>query len=125
MIWRELSSWYLIATPIAGALSVVGDFQIAGKNYSGFMWMSLLVLGVYLLAMGALWACDRGALMLWSGWFVWFGFVWLSLLWCAIVDERNVQNALQMTMPLVVGMLATSAIRSRDDLRRVLHGFAI
>jgi O-antigen ligase len=123
MFWRNLTIWYLIFTPIAGGLSVLGNIEIAGKNISGYLWMGLLLCALYLLAIGGLRRLDHHALALWCPWILWCGFLWLSLIWCSPVDQFNVQNALQMSMPLVVGLLATAAIRSDDDLRRVLKGF--
>ena len=52
--WRHFSSWYLIATPIAAGVSVLWDFEIFGKHYSGFIWFFLLLVGLYLLAVGGI-----------------------------------------------------------------------
>ena len=45
-------------------------------------------------------------------WLVWCGFLWLSLVWCKAPTSRNIQEALQVTMPIAVGLIAVSAIRT-------------
>ena len=62
MFWRNLTIWYLIFTPIAGGLSVLGNVEIAGKNISGYLWMGLLLCALYLLAIGGLRRLDHHAL---------------------------------------------------------------
>ena len=49
----------------------------------------------------------------------------MTLLWCDNLGRRNVQETIQLCMPILVGMIAASAIRTRADLRKLFWTFSI
>jgi hypothetical protein len=120
--FRKLGVWYVVATPVLAGVSMF-DFRVGGLNYTGFVWVAQLLVGLYLLAMIAL--TSRGQMYLgsWWPWFAWIGYIWLSLVWCHELDGKNVQDALQYTMPVVVGVIASTVIRTRRELSWVFASF--
>jgi O-antigen ligase len=121
---RSLSLWYLLAIPVIAGVSTL-DVQIGGLNVSGFLWALLLPVGVYLFVMAQL-TCPhpRSVLAFWP-WLVWCGFLGASLFWCDPLTRRNVQEALQFSMPVLVGLLAASAMRTDGDVERLFFAFGI
>jgi len=47
---------------------------------------------------------------------VWFGFVWLSILWKDGLETRDLQFAIQICLPLLVGIVASMFVTSRGQL---------
>ena len=56
-----------------------------------------------------------------AAWLPWFGFVWLSLIWCERIGRRELQDAMQVTMPLLVGIASALFVTSETELRRFLR----
>jgi O-antigen ligase len=48
-----------------------------------------------------------------------------SLFWCDEITRHNFQDALQLCMPIVVGLLAASAIRTHSELRWIFISFGV
>jgi O-antigen ligase len=114
---------YLLATPLAAGAATIREYNILGLNYSGWMWFGLLIAGVLLLV------AEKGlpggppvAFPL-GPWLAWAGLLWLSLFWCDPPNSHNVQDALQLTMPVLVGVLASLVVRTEDQLDRLLRVF--
>ena len=53
------------------------------------------------------------------------GYLWLSLSWCGELRLRNIQDAMQISMPLVVGVAASLFVRSEFQLDRLLRVFGL
>ncbi len=121
---RLLTVLYVIATPIIAGLATL-EFRIGGFNYTGYVWATMLPIGLGLLALNRMSKSHQRVISLFWPWLVWCGFVCLSLLWCKEVTGRNIQDALQLCMPLVVGLVAASAIRSRAELRWIFFAFGV
>jgi O-antigen ligase len=124
---RRAAVWYVWFTPLAAMCSAFEKVNIVGLNYTGFLWASLFLIGAYLLVILQLdhENAARGEIVRrWWPWMIWFGFVWLSLIWCdQILIVSNIQDAMQLSMPLLVGMVAQAAIRTREDLQTLLRMF--
>ena len=73
--------------------------------------------------MNRLTGVDPGGIFPSWPWLVWCSYVCLSLLWSNDTSRRNVQEALQFSMPIVVGMLAASAIRTHAEMRWLFAAF--
>ncbi len=115
---------YLLAVPLGAAVGMVGPpITIAGYNYTGFVWLFFLVAGILLILNEK--AAHRDSRIYCPGmiWLVWAGFLWLSLLWCEPLEARNIQDALQISMPLLVAAVASLVVRSEEQLDRLLRMF--
>jgi len=114
---------YLLAVPVAAGLATVAGLTIAGFNYTGFMWLFFLVAGgLVILAEKTRPGGNRIRLPV-GPWALWLGYLGLSLCWCDRLEQRSFQDALQISMPLVVGAVGALGVRSeeqRDRLLRVL-----
>jgi O-antigen ligase len=121
---RKISVWYIVAVPILAGLATL-NFRIAGFNYTGFLWVILLPVGVYLLALNRMSGTDPGGILPCWPWVLWCGFIGVSLLWSGHIERRPIQEVLQCCMPLVVALLAASAVRTHAELQRILAGFAV
>lgn len=120
--FRLFSAWYILAIPVIAGMSTL-ELRIGEFNYTGYLWVVLLPVGIFLLAMNRLTGVDPGGIFPSWPWLVWCGYVCLSLLWCTEPSRRNLQEALQFSMPIVVGMLAASAIRTHAEMRWLFAAF--
>lgn len=125
-LFHKLGLWYVWGTPVLAGLST---FEIKssedGFTVTGLLWVLQFALGVLLLPM--VWSSDdhRGDLRPWLPWIAFSGILWISLAWAPGLERRNVQETIQLCMPVLVGMIAASVIRTRADLRRLMSMFSI
>jgi hypothetical protein len=120
--FRKLGVLYVAATPALAGISMF-EFRIGGLNYTGFVWVAQLLAGLYLLSMILLTGRRQLDLTPWYPWFAWLGYLWLSLVWTKEMDGKNVQDALQYTMPIAVGIIAATSIRTAGELKLVFASF--
>jgi O-antigen ligase len=120
---RHLGFLYVLGVPLGAGLATVEGLAIAGVNYTGLLWAFFLVVGAILV----LWekaSPDGNSIEFPVGpWLLWFGFLWLSLSWCENVGPRNIQDAVQISMPLVVGIAGSLFVRSEAQLQWLLGAF--
>jgi len=109
---------YVMSVPYVAGISSIGDFQIAGFRYSGWIWATMLAAGGLLIL--ARKERIRFPVVLWLPW---LGFVMLSLAWVQGYSLRNFQDAFQIVTPLVVGVVASMRVRSKHELRRLRKAF--
>jgi O-antigen ligase len=124
MTWFEkIGLFYVMTVPVLAGLSMF-IFEINGFNYTGYLWMAQYVVGVGLLVWTALFSggFDR-AVVQWKPWMAWCGLLIVSLLWNANIDRRVLQDVAQLTMPVIVGMVAAASVHTRAGLGRLLHVF--
>jgi len=124
-LFHKLGLWYVWSTPVLAGLSTFEIKSDEGFTVTGLLWVLQFAIGVLLLPM--LWSTDehRGDLRPWMPWIAWSGVLWISLLWAPGIGRRNVQETIQLCMPILVGMIAASVIRTRADLRRLISMFSI
>lgn len=113
-----LSYLYVLSVPYVAALSSISGARAWGLNYTGFVWSFVLALGVLLILQER-----RRIAFPWKLWYPWFGYVFLSLTWGGIHWRYNLQDPAQMLTPLIVGMVASCAIRTEIELERLMRGF--
>ena len=116
---RPPSSYhYVLSVPYVAALSSISGAGAWGLQYTGFIWSFVLAVGVLMILQ------HRGAIAFpWKLWCPWFGYVLLSLTWGGIHWRWNLQDPAQMLSPLVVGMVASYAIRTEIQLEKLMRGF--
>ena len=58
---------------------------------------------------------------------LWFGYVWLSLVWVERLQGSNVREAVQISMPLLLAIAGSMFVRTTSQLRTLLraYGWAI
>jgi hypothetical protein len=119
----SLGYLYILAVPLGAGLATVVGVNIAGVAYTGLMWSFFLVVGAVLILAERDPASDNRIYFPLAMWIPWVGFLWLSLSWCKDLELRNLQDALQITMPLLVGAAASLFVRSEEQLNRLLRIF--
>ena len=124
-VFKKIGFWYVLATPILAGFSTFEFKADEGFTVTGLIWVLQFLIGVALLPL--IWSSEehRGQLRTWWPWFAWIAVLWMSLAWSGNMARRNIQEAMQLSMPVVVGMVATSVIRSRAELRRFLSTFNV
>jgi hypothetical protein len=119
----EIGFLYVLSIPIAAGIAFVRGFDIGGFNYTGWIWMLYLVGGVFVLAVDRALHRPRTIAIPYFPWLIWFGFVWLSLAWTHDLGRRQVQEAIQVTMPLLVGAVASVFVRTERKVELLLRTF--
>lgn len=111
--------------PLAAGLSTVEGLDLAGINYTGPFWL------VQLLAAALVFLAERTLRRKtevhfpWLLWGIWGGFLFASVAWSTASKGRALQDALQLGMPILVGVLASMFVRSERDLRLVVTAFPL
>jgi O-antigen ligase len=114
---------YVLGVPLSAGISTLIPIGLEGFNYTGFLWLFFLVAGVVLLVAEKAWVEKIPRAFPLTFWLVWFGYLWLSLSWCEELELRNIQDAVQISMPLLVGLVCSVFVRSEDQLERLLRTF--
>jgi O-antigen ligase len=97
--------------------------SFGGFNYTGLLWVVALVAGATLLYIDK---CMRPRVLAYFPavpWLLWIGYVFGSLLW---VDDRSmmeVQYAVQLGMPILIGIAASQFVRTRGDLELLVRTY--
>lgn len=121
----RLGLLYVLAVPIGAGLASIEGWSIGGFNYTGWLWMSFLAGGLAVVGIEkAIHKFSPTPFPYWP-WILWFGFVWASLIWRGDDLRRGVQDALQISMPLVVGIASSLFIRTSEQFRLLAGAFAI
>jgi O-antigen ligase len=114
---------YLLAVPIAAGLGTVEGLTIAGFNYTGFLWLLFLLAGGLVILTEKTQPGGSRICFPMGPWLLWVGYVGLSLCWCEPLSLRSFQDALQISMPLVVGVVGALCVRSEEQLDQLLRVF--
>jgi O-antigen ligase len=122
---RDLSLWYLWSIPVAAAIAGVKGLKIGPLEYTGYLWLSYLLVGLLLLQVQ--FAMDPKTKIRFPiiPWLPWLTLVWMSVLWISDFSFRNIQDGLQISLPFVVGMLASVTISTNLHVRRIYTSVAI
>ncbi len=121
---RKLGVLYIAATPALAGVSMF-EFRIGSLNYTGFVWVAQLLAGLCLFSMILLTSRRQLDLAPWWPWLIWIGYLWMSMLWARELDGKNIQDALQYTMPIVVGIIAATTIRTVGEMKLVFAAFVV
>jgi hypothetical protein len=120
---RDLGFLYLLCVPLCAGLGTIEKLDFAGFNYTGWMWVFFLVAGALLVFREMTRPGGRRIRLPLGLWLVWLAYLWSSLCWCEPLEWRNVQDAVQISMPLLVGVVASLVVRSEDQLDSLLRAF--
>ena len=115
----------VLCVPLAAGMGSARGVTIGGFNYTGWMWVFFLVFGV--LSILAVKALDRDCRVVfpYRPWLLWFGFVGVSLIWCENLGVRNLQDLIQISMPLVIGIVASFFVTTEAQLKLLLRMFGV
>ena len=119
----EAGFLYVLGIPLAAGLATAERYDILGFNYTGLMWMILLVVVAFLVLLEKTRPGETPIYFPLKPWLAWCAFLTLSLGWCEPLEARNVQDALQLVMPVLVGVAAALFVRSEEQLERLLRIF--
>lgn len=114
---------YVLSIPVCAGLALAKGMDVGGFNYTGWMWMIELVVGMLILAADRALHRPYPVAFPYRPWLAWCGLVWLSLLWTDELERRHVQEAIQVTMPLLLGVIASVFIRSERQVDVLLRTF--
>jgi hypothetical protein len=108
--------FYVLSIPIVAILADTPGIDIAGFHITGWMWLSYAFVGIFLLLFEkAVHQADRFAFPI-VPWSIWYGYVWLSLIWTQQLGRGQIQQATQVSMPLLVGVIASVFVRTKKQL---------
>ncbi len=97
---------YTLCVPALAGIATVRQVSVGGFNYSGFLWVVALVIGwLLLLIEKGLHPERRLPFFVWP-WWLWLMFLGLSFAWLEHVGYAQLQYALQLGMPFLVGAVA-------------------
>ncbi len=101
--------------------------RIAGLNYTGYLWTFYLAAGFLLILAEKAVNPTATASFPWRPWALWFGYVWLSLIWVDRLQGSNVREAVQISMPLLLAIAGSMFVRTTSQVRTLLrtYGWAI
>jgi hypothetical protein len=109
---------YVLSVPYVAALSSISGLRVGDLEYTGFIWSFVLVVGFLMILQHR-----KPIAFPWKLWCPWLSYVLLSLTWGGIHWRFNLQDPAQMISPLVVGIVASYAIRTEGQLERLMRGF--
>lgn len=119
----QLGTWYVLAVPLLAAMATLrGDsLQIAGFNYTGFLWLGALAVGIGLFIVEKAVRPDHRIQMPLVLWAAWLLVVVASFAWMDYAGGSEARVTLQLAMPVVVGVLASLFIRTRAQLTQLVN----
>jgi hypothetical protein len=113
---------YVISVPILAAVTNVRGVNIAGFNFTGFLWLAMLLLGGMLLV-AHLVRPSAPSYFPAAPWLAWTVLVLSSLAWVDSLGGLYVKDALQLCMPVLIGIIAGVVVRSRAQLEQLIRTF--
>jgi O-antigen ligase len=118
----DLGLLYVLCVPLGAGLGGIDGLRIGGANYTGPLWLAYFASGALLVLAAKIHCPQRRIEFPYQPWLAWFGFVWLSLTWGG-ASGRTIQDALQISMPLLVGVAGSIFIRTEAQLHALLCSF--
>ncbi|MBM4000864.1 MAG: O-antigen ligase family protein [Planctomycetes bacterium] len=110
----------LLLIPWNAAL-VYLDIAVGGRSLPGMLWVGFIPALAVAFPMEARLAPHARIALPYANWLVWSAWVWASLVWCDVPGLRAVQDAMQLTLPIAIGMFSSLAVRRSDHLETLLR----
>jgi hypothetical protein len=125
-VWStSATKWYVVSVPWLIAIGTMrGDsLSIAGMNYTGFLWMFAMIIGVvlFIVELGlrpTIRMCFPAI-----PWLLWLAYVACSLTWTDRPDSTLYREALQYCMPVLTAILVSAFVQTREQLAQFLRTF--
>jgi len=122
---QPLGYLYVLAVPLAAGVATLRGVDLLGFSYTGWMWVCFLGTGLLLVGAEKGRQPDLRIPFPFRLWMMLFGLVWMSLAWCEAPRGKAVQDAVQISMPLVVAGAAAMFVASEAQLEALLRCFRI
>ena len=103
---------FLMSVPIVMAASSIAGISIGPLRHTGLLWILTLIFGCMLLSIKGL----RKVTFPWLGWLPLYLLLGCSLSWGEFDWRNNIQLFVQMTVYPLIGIIASYAIRSEEEL---------
>lgn len=117
---------YVLCIPLSAAIATPRGLEIAGLNYTGWLWLAIYAIGVLLIVIEkGIFRDERLIHFPLLPWGIFYAYNWISLIWCEKMGFRNIQDALQLSMPLVAGAAASLFVDKTSQLRTIRFVFGI
>jgi O-antigen ligase len=114
---------YVLCVPLAAGIAAIAGLKISGLSLTGYMWVLQLGVGVAMLAVEKMvYPRSRTPFPL-APWLVWLLWIAISFSWLDQVGFKHVQFAMQLSMPVLVGVLAARYVGSRDQLQQLIKAY--
>ena len=106
---------YLLLVPVLAAIAALGgtSLQIGGLSYTGFLWVAALLAGFVLLAIEKALRPQNPVCFPFAPWMIWMLWMVMSFSWLDTMSYQHIQDAAQVLMPILVGVLASLFITTR------------
>ena len=115
---------FLMLIPLGAAVVHLMAFEVGRFRVSGWLWVIYLLAAAVLIQAELAFSRRRQTGFPVLAFLPWLSVVWLSLLWSSDVGFRNIQDALQISMPTLIGVTAAIYARDRgqfDAFLRAVH----
>lgn len=121
----RLGMLYILCVPFLAGIAVMrgNALRIGEFNYTGFLWTIALIAGGLLLLVEKGLRPEYRAYFPLAPWLMWLTVVVASFTWTDEPGLPQVRDAVQLGMPLMVGVLAGLFVRSRRRLVQLIHAF--
>jgi hypothetical protein len=115
---------YVLSVPLLAGISTarIDSLRIAGMNYTGFLWLFAMIVGLGLIGAKSLLPGRVTAFPILL-WLPWVGMIWFSLVWTDSPGIEQVQTAMQLSMPVLVGAVAGAFIETRRELAQLIRAY--
>jgi O-antigen ligase len=120
---HRLGFLYVLSVPIVAILADTPGIDIAGFHITGWIWLSYAFVAAFLLMFEKAVHQAGQIAFPYVRWSIWFGYVWLSLIWTQHPGRTQIQQAVQLSMPLLVGIIASIYVRTKEQLDLLLRTF--
>jgi O-antigen ligase len=114
---------YMLCVPLLAGVATIRGIEIAGFNYSGILWVIAFCIGAILLVVELGIRPERRSYFPIVPWAIWLAYVGTSFAWLSRPGYLQVQYALQLAMPLLVGVLASFFVDSRRRLEYLIRAY--
>ncbi|MCA9149685.1 MAG: O-antigen ligase family protein [Planctomycetales bacterium] len=121
----NLGMLYLLMVPIGAALVHFLDFSIGNFRFSGWLWMMYFLAGAFLFQAEIALNRQSRVDFPWLAWLPWVAYLWMSLTWCDGLAQRNIQDAMQITVPLSIAVVASMFGRRLEHLRLYITAIVV
>jgi len=118
-----LDELYVLSIPLLALIATFNgtSLMLAGFKFTGYLWVFAMLFGGVLLAQAGLFNPSQRAFFPVKPWLLWLGWLLLSFSWLEEITYKQVQDAMQVSMPVLVGVAASQIIDSREKLGRLIR----
>ncbi|MCA9151341.1 MAG: O-antigen ligase family protein, partial [Planctomycetales bacterium] len=111
---------FVLSVPWVALLSSVHGLRIGPLRHTGLFWLVTCFVGLILIALRG----PRKINFPWQWWAPLYLFLFCSLFWSQMNWKYNLQLYFQMTVYPIVGIVASYAIESHAEMKRMLRDYA-